>query len=413
LRSELVYSMKKIGSGAIVFSGYAFKSKDLGSYGIPVVKIKNVNNRIVTLSNVEYFPNEKVTEKLRKFFLENGDLLIAMTGQGSVGRVGKLRLSSNQKVLLNQRVGKFIIESDSLDKEFLYQIISSPYYEQILFDAGNGSGQPNLSPDAILDVEIPFPDIFIQRKIAKILSSLDDKVWFLQRQNEILEKIIQSIFKSWFIDFDGQTEFVDSELGEIPKGWEVCSLKEVLSLLKDGSHNPPQRVKEGIKFIAGASDLKHFEIDFTNCTYITKEEYEKIHKYWEIKSDDILLTIVGTVGNIGIVKEFDLPFSLQRSIAVLRPNDKIDFVFLYCLLNTIEFEQFLYANINPTGQPGIYLGTLSEFKIVLPSQELIKSFSKISKPIISLIQKNYENIRMLKNIRDYLLPKLMSGEIRV
>ncbi len=104
---------------------------------------------------------------------------------------------------------------------------------------------------------------------------------------------------------------------------------------------------------------------------------------------------------------------MQRSIAVLRPNDKIDFVFLYCLLNTIEFEQFLYANINPTGQPGIYLGTLSEFKIVLPSQELIKSFSKISKPIISLIQKNYENIRMLKNIRDYLLPKLMSGEIRV
>ena len=202
-------------------------------------------------------------------------------------------------------------------------------------------------------------------------------------------------------------------MGKIPKGWSPTDLKSVLSLHKDGSHNPPKRVESGIPFIAGASDVKHFVIDFSKCSFITKEDYDQIHKTWKIKPNDVLLTIVGTIGNVAIVTEDDLPFSLQRSLAVLRPNEKIDYTFLYFLLTNNKFEQFLYANVNPTGQPGIYLGTLGNFEFILPPKSLIEKFSITSKNIISILQKNHSSINSLKKTRDTLLPKLMSGEIRV
>ncbi|MCH7937789.1 MAG: hypothetical protein IH994_11980, partial [Proteobacteria bacterium] len=121
------------------------------------------------------------------------------------------------------------------------------------------------------------------------------------------------------------TVFVDSELGQIPKGFQIIRLKEALSLLRDGSHNPPPRVKEGINFITGGT--LDFIINFDSATFISKDDYNKIQKNYQLQEDDILLSIVGTLGNVAIVRKTDLPLSHQRSAALLRPNEKIDFVF--------------------------------------------------------------------------------------
>ena len=118
--SEDDYSLKEIAIGADVFSGFAFKSDDLNNEeGIPVVKIGNIHDRQVTLNGSQFFPKELVNDKIAKFFLEDRDVLIAMTGQGSVGRVGQIRLNE-EKVLLNQRVGKFIVDGKNLDRDYLY-----------------------------------------------------------------------------------------------------------------------------------------------------------------------------------------------------------------------------------------------------------------------------------------------------
>ncbi|NQU63827.1 MAG: restriction endonuclease subunit S, partial [SAR324 cluster bacterium] len=190
-----------IGKCATVYSGFAFKSQDLGNEGVPVVKIKNVNNKVVDFSETQFFPQNLVTPRHDKFFLEDGDVLIAMTGQGSVGRVGRIRLGNNQKVLLNQRVGRFIVKSN-LNIGYLYYVISSDYYEDILFNAGLGSGQPNLSPAVIAQIEIPLPPLLEQKAIAHILGSLDDKIELNRRMNATLEGMAQALFKSWFVDFD-------------------------------------------------------------------------------------------------------------------------------------------------------------------------------------------------------------------
>ena len=340
---------------------------------------------------------------------KKGDIVVASAGQGNTrGQVSLCLIDTyvNQSILVLRTNNEFILP------KFLFYNLKSRYNElRQISDSHSSRG--SLPKNVISVMDIMLPSLFKQEKITNILFDLDLKIQNLAKKNQILEKIIQSIFKSWFIDFDGQTEFEDSELGKIPKGWQVNDLKNSLSLLKDGSHNPPKRVESGIRFIAGATDVKHFIINFSKCTFITQKNYEEIHKTWKIQPQDILLTIVGTIGNVAIVNQNDLPFSLQRSLAVLRPNEKIDFVFLYCLLNSHSFKQFLYANHNPTGQPGIYLGTLGGFQFILPPKSLIIKFFKLSHTIVSNIQKNYSNMDYLMKIHDLLLPKLMSGEIRV
>ena len=187
-------------------------------------------------------------------------------------------------------------------------------------------------------------------------------------------------------------EFKETEIGKIPVDWEVDEIGNILSLLKDGSHNPPKRVANGIKFIAGASDIENNQINFNNCTYITKEDYDKIHPRWEVKENDILLTIVGTIGKTAIVKKADLPFSLQRSIAVLRTNQKVNYRFLFYWCDSLKFKQLIYAFVNPTGQPGIYLGSISKFLIPIPTIEeqlrIADVFNNLDKKISNLQNQN-------------------------
>ena len=120
------YPVSKIGDGAKFISGYAFKSEDFCDDGVPIIKIKNIQNGIVTTNNSQKIHNSLITNKLDKFVLVNGDILIAMTGQGSVGRVGRLQCSKYQKPLMNQRVGKFIANERGTWSSIKSRRLSSP-----------------------------------------------------------------------------------------------------------------------------------------------------------------------------------------------------------------------------------------------------------------------------------------------
>ena len=216
------YSFKEIREGASVFSGFAFKSSDFTNEGIPVIKIKNIQNKHVNLiEDNEYFPQKKLNKQHEKFILKDNEVLIAMTGQGSLGRVGRLKLGNGEIMIVNQRVGKFVADEKNLNLNYLYHVLSSETYEKILFDRGTGSGQPNLSPDIILGTEIPFPTFSIQKKIAYILDKLDDLILINKKINKNLEEQILTIFVSWFFKSDLNDEFKDSKLGLIPKDWSI------------------------------------------------------------------------------------------------------------------------------------------------------------------------------------------------
>ncbi|MHB1620634.1 MAG: restriction endonuclease subunit S [Sulfuricella sp.] len=167
-----VWRKERLGNVCKVIPGYAFKSSDWQSDGIPVVKIKNIKgDSTVDLAEVDCVPESVLTQKLQKFVLKNGDILVAMTG-ATAGKVGKVR--TDKPILLNQRVAK--IEPVGAVHDFIWSVVSSSEYQEKFFYLADGAAQPNMSGSQIEGIEIPFPPLPTQRRIAGILSAYDELI---------------------------------------------------------------------------------------------------------------------------------------------------------------------------------------------------------------------------------------------
>ena len=199
------YATVKLGEYIDILSGFAFKSKDFTDTGIPVIKIKNVQPPYVTLEDLSYVPND-IAEKSQKFLLQYNDVLIALTGShinqmaSVVGRVARVKYSLPS--LLNQRVGKITSKNNALcDIDFVYYYLSQNKVKiQLAREAGGAANQANISPSDVKDLEIPFPCIEIQRRIADILSAYDNLIENNQKQIKLLEEAARRLYKEWFVD---------------------------------------------------------------------------------------------------------------------------------------------------------------------------------------------------------------------
>jgi type I restriction enzyme, S subunit len=423
------FTMLPIGRFAEVFSGYAFKSEDFSDIGVPVIKIKNVNNREVDLSATDYFPEEKVTEKHSRFFLQDRDVLIAMTGQGSVGRVGRIRLRGNSRVLLNQRVGKFVTDPSKLDLAYLFYVISTPSYEQRLFDAGSGSGQPNLSPSIICSMEIPVPPISEQRAIAHILGTLDDKIELNRRMNETLEAMARAIFKSWFVDFDPvrakmegrwkrsqslpglpahlydlfPDRFVSSELGVIPEGWEVKSLDEVAQFLnglalqkfppKESRSLPVIKIAQLRAGSVNGADRASADLD---PDYI-------------VTDGDVLFS---WSGSLECVLWAGGPGALNQHLFKVTSDGYPKWLYYLGIHQHLDDFRHIAAG-KATTMGHIQRHHLAGAKLPIPSPELLEVMDRIIQPMVENTWRRAVQSRTLAALRNTLLPKLISGELRV
>jgi type I restriction enzyme S subunit len=415
--------MRPINFGAEVISGFAFKSEDFSDAGIPVVKIKNVNNRLVDLTETEFFPSEKVTEKHERFFLKDGDVLIAMTGQGSVGRVGKLRLSVPQRVLLNQRVGRFSTDPKKLDLDYLYYVISTPTYEQILFNAGSGSGQPNLSPSVICSVEIPVPTLAEQKDIAAVLCALDDKIELNRRTGRALERVARALFRAWFVDFEpvkakasGARSFpgmpqevfdalpnhlVESELGPVPEGWGVGSVEDIA------------RYVNGRPFTKHANDTGRMIIRIAelNSGPGASTKYSDV----DAAPDNTAFTgdiLFAWSGSLDVYRWFRDEAIINQHIFKVIPRKVPAWFVYYQLREAMPFFKAI-ASHKATTMGHIQRHHVDQAKLAIPANCLMTAADNIINPMFTLgLELERESIR-LAEIRDYLLPQLLSGRRRL
>jgi type I restriction enzyme S subunit len=406
----------KLGDLADITSSKRIFLSDYVTEGIPFYRSKEIIDLFHKrdIKTELFISKDKYEEIKHKFGIPlGGDLLLT-----SVGTLGIPYIVKDNDVFYFKD-GNLTwfrkINNLYIDNKYLFIIISSDYGKKKLNEITIGSTQAALTIYGLKNIEITLPPLPEQQAIAEILSSLDDKIELNLQTNKTLEEMANALYKHWFVDFGPFKEgkFVESELGLVPINWEVKELRENLSILKDGSHNPPKRTEEGVRFLAGATDIKHLTISFEKCSFISQEDYDQMHRKYHIQKDDILLTIVGTIGNVAIVRESDLPFSMQRSIAILRASDTFSNKYIYLLLNSLSFKHYMNTNINPTGQPGIYLGTLGSYKLVTPPIDELKRFEKTVEPVFEQMFQNVTENESLKQTRDYLLPKLISGKIRV
>ncbi|WP_392432446.1 restriction endonuclease subunit S [Yersinia sp. HM-2024] len=463
---ESEVQMVPIGELCDFLSGFAFKSEDLkGNSGIPVVKIKNVNNKVVTLEDMQFYPEDKLDSKVSRFLLSDGDVLIAMTGQGSVGRVGRLTKPKGTKLLLNQRVGKFIPKKTVACLDYIYYVISSEKYENILFNAASGSGQPNLSPAIIKAIQIPFVPLKDQIVVSQILTKLDNKITLNRQINQTLEQMAQTLFKSWFVDFDPvvdnaldagffeqDLEFPDELLrraearkavresadfkalpedirqlfpaafegcsepslglgGWVPEGWKVKILGEITSELRRGIS--PKYIDEGGVQVINQKCIRNHEVSYEPARRHDQEAKRTDGR--ALKLGDVLVnsTGVGTLGRIAQVTHLSETTVADSHVTVVRVIDNACPIFTFGQL-MLSLEALIERlGEGSTGQTELSRKILSEQFVVLPpfdiAEKAERSFKSFSEKQVSNRQQNSELIKL----RDTLLPKLISGDLRI
>jgi len=396
--------------GCVFISGFGFKSSDYSDKGIPLIKIGNIQNRIVTIDkNGTCIPESIVNEKIERVFLYDNDVLIAMTGQGSVGRVGRLKLYNNKQALLNQRVGKFICDEKTINLDYLYYILTSDKYQDYLFNTGAGSGQPNLSPALILQTEIPWYEYEKQKAIAEVLSSLDDKIDLLHRQNKTLEQMAETLFRQWFVEEAGEDWDILylSDIAEIKNGFSFSSKSyieyesDVLEVFKMGHIEKGGGLRQNPK-----------------KNYVPR--YEKIKKHI-LNKGDIVMAMTDMKDNVvilGVPAMIDKRdhYVLNQRVAriCLRHNSKIiSNYLLYIQLNDKENIALLQSKANSGVQVNLSTQAIRDIEIIVPPIQIQQEKGQVITDFYLKKEKNQTQIRTIESLRDTLLPKLMNGEVRM
>jgi type I restriction enzyme S subunit len=293
----------------------------------------------------------------------------------------------------------------------------------LALSASGSANQANISPEQLKSYKISFPSLSTQTAIAEILSSLDDKIELNNKINQELETLAQTLFKQWFIDFEFPNEsgepykssggkMLDSELGEIPVGWEVVNLSDLFDFLEGPGLRNWQYRLEGMPFI-NIRLIQDGDIRKNNISYISKDEFENKYKHFALNEGDVVLSTSGTLGKSAIVRKNHLPMMLNTSVIRFRPFDSCYLSFMYQFLQSKIFIDEVKASATGSVQLNFGPVHLKKIKLIKSDIKLAKQFELVLSPIYQKIQHLRSENDELSNTRDSLLPKLISGELEI
>jgi len=342
---------------------------------VPILRANNISDDELNFEDLVYVPKGRVAEKQ---YLQKGDVVIAMSS-GSKKVVGKGALLKND---WNGSFGAFcgVLRPDKtkVDPDYFGYYFGSATYRNYISDVSAGTNINNLRNEHFENILFPLPPLSVQKAIAAQLDNLLHAVkpnkTRLSRAKKLAVKFRQAILEA---AISGKlTETWRENCGEYE--WEKTSLLDVALKITDGDHNPPKRVLSGIPYLT-AKNIKKNSIVFEGSSFINESDYEKVSKRYKPQKNDVLITCVGTLGETAIVGE-DTNFTIDRNIAVVRPNDKILSQYLEIFLNSPSVQQILKTSSGSSAQPHIYLTDLKLTRIELPNlneqAEIIKIVSK-------------------------------------
>jgi type I restriction enzyme S subunit len=403
------WKRSRLGNVCRVIPGYAFKSSDWQAEGIPVVKIKNITtDNAVDLTETDCVPELLLTPKLQKFVLNDGDILLAMTG-ATAGKVGKVR--TKRPILLNQRVAK--IAPVEADHGFIWSVVSSQEYQEKFFYLADGSAQPNMSGGQIEGLEIPCPPLPVQRRIAGILSAYDDLMENSQRRIRLLEAMAHALYREWFVHFrfPGHEKHprVASPLGDIPQGWEVKPVADSFEISGGGT---PSR-KEA-KYWDGGTIQWFSPSGLTGAdTMFMDDSPERITELGLAESSarlfpafSVMLTSRATIGAISINTH---EACTNQGFITCLPNERVPLYFLFHWLteNVPTFERMASGATFKEISRGVF----KTIEFIYPAPALVRRFESQVEPMGKQMLALQRQIQNLRRTRDLLLPRLLSGQI--
>ena len=353
---------------------------------------------------VKFFVFEKYNGGVK---FKNGDTLVArITPSLENGKTVYVDLLDDNEIGFGST--EFIVlreKSGITDKQFVYYFAISNDFRDVAIKSMTGSsGRQRVQNEVVKEFEFLLPPLLEQKAIAEVLSSLDDKIDLLHRQNKTLEKMAMTLFRQWFIEptKDG-----------LPEGWEEVSLGDIFDI--GIGRTPPRKESQwfsvnqhDIRWIS-VKDLGSIDTYILNSSEFLKEEAVKEFNIPIIPDNTVVLSFKLTVGRIGITIG-EMVSNEAIAHFKLKPDSKISSNYLYLFLKTLDFSAF---GSTSSIAEAINTKIIKEIKILVPNDELITSFQSLINPVFQKIRLNTLEIQTLEKLRDTLLPKLMSGEVRV
>lgn len=363
-----------------------------------------------------YYGAQGIIDYLDDYIFDGEYLLIAEDGNNLKERKEDIARIAKGKFWVNNHA-HIITNNELSDMRFLKYYINTLDISAYI----TGSAQPKLNKANLSNIKIKAPSLEEQKKIADILSSLDDKIELNNEMNKTLEEMAQSIFKRWFVDFefpneDGQPykssggEMVESEQGMIPKGWEVKKISELIEV-KDGTHASPKVSKEGYPLVT-SKHIKGDSIAIDDAKLISEKDYIEVNKRSKVDTGDILISMIGTVGLTYLVQEDNINFAIKNIGLFKTSQNTMLSEYIYLYIKSPNMKSYIESRLAGTTQKYISLGELRNIPIVLPTDNVISRFKDVSRVLLDKKRSNILENEDIKNIRNSLLPKLMIGEIK-
>ncbi|WP_073286803.1 MULTISPECIES: restriction endonuclease subunit S [unclassified Fibrobacter] len=410
--------MKAIDYCQKVFDGTHDSPKPVEN-GRLLITSKHIANRCLETSSAYLISEEDFENVNKRSQVHQWDVLFSM-----IGTVGNVYIeTSNYIDYAIKNMGVFSCRNKE-KAYWLYYYLQSPLVLSKIDALMAGAVQKFVPLGFLRDLDIP-EYTEKSKHIVSVLSALDDKIALNKKMNQKLEAMAKRLYDYWFVQFDfpdgngrpyktsgGPMVYNPILKREIPTGWEVKNLGEIVDVLKDGTHNPPQRVEQGIPLLTGTMFGNNF-LDYSKATYISEQNYQSIHARYQPKENDVIITKIGTLGNVNLLRDCDIPIAIHCNSALLRFQKNFGSFFPFMFCKSDLFQLRLKSVKGQSIQEFASLDKISSVLCEVPSQNVLKQFNDIIEPLLKLLIDLSKEISRLTSLRDKLLPLLMNGQVVV
>jgi len=400
--------------------GTVLKANEYASTGVPLISVREVGYGSLRVDSSTPRVSTEVTDRLPEYILRHGDIVFGR--KGAVDRSAHIKESEDGWFLGSD--GIMLRLPSTCDSSFIAYQVQSPQTKNWLIQNSTGSTMASLSQGIINRIPLRIPPLPIQKAIAHILGTLDDKIELLRSMNETLEAMARALFKSWFIDFDpvhkkteGQPtglpseidalfpdSFVDSELGEMPKGWNLGQISDYGIAVNDQILPDAMTGEEyyiGLEHIPRQS-ISIYDWDVSESVESNKSKFHENDVLFGKLRPYFHKVVIAPVSGV-----------CSTDILVIRPKNTESLGFLLLHLSSKEVIEYTTSFSNGTKMPRTNWGDLGSFKLVAPPRGLIFHYNIVVSEMLKTIKNDIFEMKSLSLIRDSLLPRLISGEIEL
>ena len=408
-----------------------YKSKEFHGSGAKIVNMGELFAH-PRLFSVPMKRLEVEKDEVRKFSLQEGDLLFARRSLIAEG-AGKCAIVKevSEATIFESSIIRARVDESKADSDYIYYTFSSPLGKRLLGTILRQTAVSGITGTDLVELEIPLHPLREQKAIAHILATLDDKIDLNRKTNETLEAMAKALFKSWFVDFDPvrakaeerptglpkeiselfPDSFEESELGEIPRGWRVAPVGDVVECVGGStpSTSEPDYWEGGEYYWATPKDLSSLSEPFLLDTAkkITAAGVQRISS-GVLPAGTVLLSSRAPVGYIAVAC---VPISINQGFIALKASADMPTAYLlnWCIENIQQFKD----RATGTTFAEISKAAFRPIPLLIPEAPAIQAFARKTQAIYEAIVANMKEVELLANARDTLLPKLISGELRI